>query len=183
MDLQQLPEWVKQFPFWSQRTLIRIIKSLDDQGLITIDQFNKYKADKTNWYTINYEKVYSKLTDCHHGSDNLSVPIPETTSDKKKYASSVHLFTSEYEELIAKYGPDKVNEMIELLNNYKEAHGKKYKSDYHAILQWVANEVTGNKKKYVQVEERHDKEIDFRQREIAFNRWIEEGNDPNDFTY
>ncbi|WP_342772322.1 DnaD domain protein [Robertmurraya yapensis] len=173
------PDWEKQFPFWSKRTLIRIIKSLDDQGLITIGQYNKYKVDKTNWYTINYEKVYSIVTTCHHGSDNLSVAIPETTTHKKKYASSVNLFITEYEELIEKYGPEKTNEMIELLNNYKEAHGKKYKSDYHAILQWVVQEVTGNKKRLV----RHEKEIDFRQREIALNRWIEEGNDPNDFTY
>lgn len=91
---------------------------------------------------------------------------------------SVHLFKTEYEELIEKYGPEKANEMIELLNNYKDAHGKKYKSDYHAILQWVAQEVTGNKKRLV----RHEKELDFRQREIALTRWIEEGNDPNDFT-
>lgn len=79
-------DWESQFPFWSKRTLIRIIKSLDNPGLITIGQFNKFKADKTNWYTTNYEKVYSIVTDCHHGSDNLSVAIPETTTHKKKYA-------------------------------------------------------------------------------------------------
>lgn len=105
---------------------------------------------------------------------SLLVAIPETTTDKKKYASSVYLLISQYEELIEKYGSEKTSEIIELLNNYKEAHGKKYKSDYHAILQWVAKEVTGNKKKHI----RQEKEIDFRRREIALNRWIEEGNVP-----
>ncbi|MEH7115862.1 hypothetical protein V7128_00375, partial [Neobacillus vireti] len=66
------------------------------------------------------------MTNCQQGSDNLSVPIPENTTDKKKYASSVDLFKYEYKELIEKYGLENVNEMIQLLNNYKEGHGKKY---------------------------------------------------------
>ncbi|MGF6950091.1 hypothetical protein QF028_002596 [Neobacillus sp. B4I6] len=177
------PEWQKQFPFWTKRTLIRIVKSLDEQGLITIGHFNKLKADKTNWYTINYEKLYSLVTSCHHDSDNLSLPIPEITTDKNKYASGVYLFKDEFNQLVKKYGSKNTAKMIELLNNYKEAHGKKYKSDYHAILQWVADEVTGSKKKNVQLNERHDKEKSSQQREIAFNRWVEGGNDPDEFTY
>jgi predicted SnoaL-like aldol condensation-catalyzing enzyme len=172
------PEWQKQFPFWTKRTLIRIIKSLEEKGLITIGHFNKYKADKTNWYTINYEKLYSMVTNRHHDSANLSPPIPEITTDKNKYASSVYLYQSQFNELVEKYGSENAAKMIELLNNYKEAHGRKYQSDFHAILQWVADKVIGNKKN-----EKTIKEKDSQQREIAFNRWIEEGNDPSEFTY
>jgi hypothetical protein len=115
------PEWQKQFPFWTERTIRRIMKSLIDQGLISIDNFNKYKSDKTNWYTINYEKVKLLRTSCPYGQDNLSPSIPETNTDKKKYANRVI--------------------------------------------------------------DRQDKEIVLRQREIALNRWIEEGKDPNEFSY
>ena len=49
--------WVKQFPFWSKSTVIRIINRLEKEGLITVDNFNKMKADQTKWYTINYNKL------------------------------------------------------------------------------------------------------------------------------
>jgi hypothetical protein len=173
------PEWQKQFPFWTERTIRRIMKSLTDQGLIFIDNFNESKSDKTNWYSINYAKLNLMMTSCPYDQDNLSLSIPETTTDKKKYASSVSLFKQEYNELIEKFGLEKGKEMIEILNNYKEAHGKNYKSDYHAILSWVVNEVNKKNNKVID----RNKEIVSRQREIAFNRWIEEGNDPDEFSY
>jgi hypothetical protein len=176
------PDWQKQFPFWTERTIRRIMKSLSDQGLIRVENFNKLRSDKTNWYTINYENIISISTDCPYHRDKLSSSIPETTTDKYKYASSVSLSETQYAALMERYGEEKVVEMIELLNNYKEAHGKKYKSDYHAILQWVAKEVTGNKKN-AQPREKLEKEIEYRQQEVAFNRWIEEGKNPDDFTY
>ena len=43
----------------------------------------------------------------------------------------------EYQKLIDKYGESATQEMIEILNNYKASTGRRYKSDYHAILNWV----------------------------------------------
>jgi DNA-binding MarR family transcriptional regulator len=51
-DLQE-----KYFPFWSYTTVNRVIKSLEEKGFITIDNFNKHKYDKTRWITINYENL------------------------------------------------------------------------------------------------------------------------------
>lgn len=49
-------EWNKQFPFWSERTLRRVIKSLEDKGILKsrID-LNKSSFDKTKWYAIDYD--------------------------------------------------------------------------------------------------------------------------------
>jgi hypothetical protein len=51
-------DWEKQFPFWSVRTIKRIVTSLRDQNLIiTTSEYNKFPVDQTLWYTINYEAL------------------------------------------------------------------------------------------------------------------------------
>ena len=57
--------------------------------------------------------------------------------DKVKYKECVFLTCEEFEKLKDKYGEQKTEKAIEALNNYKMSKGKKYKSDYHAILRWV----------------------------------------------
>ena len=36
------------------------------------------------------------------------------------------------------YGQQQAEAMLDILDNYKGANGKKYKSDYRAVLSWVA---------------------------------------------
>lgn len=60
---------------------------------------------------------------------------------QKEYGEFVKMTQEEYEKLISKYGDQKVKRMIEVLDNYKGANGKTYKSDYRAILNWVAERV------------------------------------------
>lgn len=46
------------FPFWSEKTIQRIVKSLREKELITTtDKYNNWSQDHTLWYTINYEKL------------------------------------------------------------------------------------------------------------------------------
>lgn len=47
-------EWQKQFPFWSIRTIRRIIQSLEEKNLLISKNFNTNSFDKTKWYSINY---------------------------------------------------------------------------------------------------------------------------------
>ena len=47
----------------------------------------------------------------------------------------------EYDKLIEKHGKHWTGKMIEKLDNYKGASGKKYKSDYRAILSWVVEDM------------------------------------------
>lgn len=93
-------EWQKQFPFWSERTLHRMIKNLETKELIIIGNFNKLPIDRTKWYRINYEKL--RLLDSINpispngqtyrqngnmdlpkevvGLDNMATPLPEITT-------------------------------------------------------------------------------------------------------
>lgn len=50
-------EWQKQFPFWSERTVERIFTSLEEKKILLSDNFNEWKADRTKWYSIDYEAL------------------------------------------------------------------------------------------------------------------------------
>ena len=56
---------------------------------------------------------------------------------KYKYADYVTLTRDEFAKLCSDYSEEGAKRMIEILNNYKGSKGKKYKSDYMAILNWV----------------------------------------------
>ena len=43
----------KVFPFWSERTIQRIIKSLVDEGLVLVGNFNNDPRNRTNYYTLS----------------------------------------------------------------------------------------------------------------------------------
>lgn len=46
-------EWMEQLPFFSDRTLRRTVKSLEDKGIIRTDRYNTKAYDKTKWYTLD----------------------------------------------------------------------------------------------------------------------------------
>jgi hypothetical protein len=52
-----LEEWHKQFSFWSLSKLRRIIKSLEDSGLIISKKINANKWNQTKWYTLDYQAL------------------------------------------------------------------------------------------------------------------------------
>ena len=60
--------------------------------------------------------------------------------DKTNYADAVTLTKDEYSKLMSEFSKEFVDKCIEILNNYKLSNGKKYKSDYHAIRNWVIGE-------------------------------------------
>lgn len=57
--------WQANFPFWSVRTIKRIVSSLKEKELIIVtDQFNTVSSNRTLWYTIDYDKlaIYEKAS-------------------------------------------------------------------------------------------------------------------------
>ena len=61
---------------------------------------------------------------------------------KQKYGESgfVMLTVAEFEKLVARLGEKRTHEYIQKLENYIASKGKKYKSHYHTILNWLSNE-------------------------------------------
>jgi len=84
-----------EFVFWSEKTIERILKSLENKELIEVGNYNKDKRDKTKWYTINYKKLnniyYDECiqTECLNGdrqndrmdTDKMTEPLPESSTE------------------------------------------------------------------------------------------------------
>ena len=47
----------RMFPFWSRATINRVIRSLENRGLINVGNFNRKKYDKTRWFAINIDEA------------------------------------------------------------------------------------------------------------------------------
>ena len=69
-------------------------------------------------------------------------PKKKPQSSKKKYAEAVTMTEEEYQKLTRQHTTAFVEKCIEVLNNYKLSSGKRYKSDYHTILNWVIERVS-----------------------------------------
>ena len=72
---------------------------------------------------------------------NPKKPKKAEKPKKKPYAEFVSMTEDEYSRLVEKYGKPGAEKMVEVLDNYKGANGKKYSSDYRAILNWVVKRV------------------------------------------
>ena len=79
----------------------------------------------------------------HTESPILNSASPDAQHKKRQHLDAVYLFDEEYESLTKKYGKELSEKAIEILNNYKMSSGKKYKSDYHALIQWPIEKARG----------------------------------------
>lgn len=51
-------QWQDIFGYWSVSTIRRTIENLTKLGLlVSTDKFNKFKMDKTKWYSIDYQRL------------------------------------------------------------------------------------------------------------------------------
>jgi phage replication O-like protein O len=124
-------------------------EKLIKKGLITYEITGSGKNTET-WYDINISSG-DTLDNANVSSGDIKKPSnisPEdTTKESKKrnninkYAEFVSMTEEEYNKLIEKYGQEQTQKMVEKLDNFKGARGKKYKNDYRAILSWVVDAV------------------------------------------
>ena len=100
--------WQEQLPFWSAETIKRVIRRLEKNGYLLSANYNRFKMDKTKWYSINYEKVaelweeetdstchndQSDDTDCIEVEDEFDQAIPKSTTNhisKKELQKELH---------------------------------------------------------------------------------------------
>ena len=86
--------------------------------------------------------------------ENENININENIKDNRKkgskgkrkeekihFAEFVAMTNAEYEKLVSTHGKDFADQCIITLDNYKGSTGKKYASDYRAILSWVEERV------------------------------------------
>ena len=83
------------FPFWTPRTIQRILTSLEKQGAILSGNFNKSSYDRTKWYAILEPEPFDKtrkwsdancpmdLRETSNGFTESVQPIPDVNTDVK----------------------------------------------------------------------------------------------------
>lgn len=71
--------------------------------------------------------------------------IPRRAGGTGPMGGAVAMTNREHEKLLAAHGPADTKRLIEILDNYKGATGKRYASDYRAILSWVVDRLREEK--------------------------------------
>lgn len=107
---------------------------------------NRNTEDKKNRNTDN-------IPVCANGSAEEFLPSSNSKkvvrqkpkSEKKRFAEFVSMTNEEYSSLVTKLGEDGAKRCVEILDNYKGSSGKKYNSDYRAILNWVVGRYSEEK--------------------------------------
>lgn len=60
--------WItRRFKIFSLSTIKRIVKSLVNRKVISVENFNGMKMNNTNWYAIDYEKLFSLINSKNGG--------------------------------------------------------------------------------------------------------------------
>jgi hypothetical protein len=151
-----------RFMYYHESSMKRAMNALRKEGmieltseprgnLITICKYDYYQNpenyertnDRTNDRT-NGEPVANHQRSAINKNDKKKKNERIKNINKKIYADHVQMTEEEYQKLIDKYGEPKTKAMIEKLNVFKGAKGQVYKSDYMAILNWVASWVEQN---------------------------------------
>lgn len=100
----------------------------------------RYSNDNVTPPETEYrDRVQSTETDkkeSKRAREKKPSPEPETA-----YAENVTMTEQQYQALVSEHGEDFIAQCIETLSNYKASSGKTYKSDYHAIKNWVITRV------------------------------------------
>lgn len=74
-----MKKWHEEvFYFWSIETVKRVFKSLEKEGLLIVGNFNKKGYDRTKWYTIDYQKLYSMRCNNSLGQNDIMDSVKMT---------------------------------------------------------------------------------------------------------
>ncbi len=93
-------DWQLQMPFWSESTIKRTIKSLEDQGYLLSANYNRLKMDKTKWYSVNYEKLAELESDAQAFLESSTAQIgttvvPDWPIEESKMTQAIPEITTE----------------------------------------------------------------------------------------
>lgn len=104
--------------------------------LITIVNWGVYQGEEKKGAK---QKANRGQTGGKQGATNKNDKNDKNEKNDKKvlYAEFVKMTSAEYQKLRERFGEQTTVELINILDNYKGSTGKKYESDYRAILSWV----------------------------------------------
>lgn len=75
-------ELAELFPYFTQSKVQRLLKQLEEDGVLLVGNYNKVKYDRTRWYSLNEfcitDKQSNHDTELNNGSNESVEPIPDT---------------------------------------------------------------------------------------------------------
>ncbi len=136
---------------------------MEEIGLISSNNgetFNKQLLNYSQKYKIKKEKNKEKISEwrknqalaenvtsyepfCNHPKVKES-KLKESKVIKLEIISNVFLTDIEFEKIKVEFQSD-YELALKKLSNYKNSSGKKYKSDYHALIGWVKDQIEKEK--------------------------------------
>ena len=82
-----IPEWKKQFPFWSERTIFSILKRLREDGLLIAERKSENHWDQTLYYRPNYSMLRHSISQPLQDRLDKSCKITINTETTRDYFS------------------------------------------------------------------------------------------------
>lgn len=129
---------------WLQSNESLDIKSNNKFTVITVVNWEVYQCEQATDDSKNDRKITAKEQQNNTNKkvkkvkNNNKPPIsPLAVNSKVQFAEFVSLTNDEYLSLVAEVGEHGAKRCLEILDNYKGASGKQYKSDFRAIRNWV----------------------------------------------
>ena len=139
------------FPYFKAGKIAKMLKSLEDEGILKSGNFNKISYDRTKWYTIidkSIAKIYKlHLSNLINGFVHLDQAIPDIKPTiKKDINKKKKTFSKPSLDEVKKYGIEKSREMNKKFNylvffNYYEANDwKGVKNWKQRLVNWLGRE-------------------------------------------
>lgn len=125
----------------SQNRLISILNWELYQQTEQQDEQQVNNERTTSEQRVNTNKNDNNVKNIKNEKNGINNNSKKNQEQKKHFADFVTMTNVEYEKLVNTYGKKFTDQCIEVLDNYKGSTGKKYISDYRAILSWVVNKV------------------------------------------
>ena len=118
-------DWKQQFPFWSEKTIMRTFLALEKEGYVVSANYNRMKIDKTKWYSIDYDKLAEMEEDLVNVPAGPFVSLQGTSEplmEDSLVEAIPEINTETNTESI--YTPLPIAEIITYLNNQTNAEYK-----------------------------------------------------------
>jgi hypothetical protein len=96
-----IPEWKKQFPFWSERTIFSILKNLREIGVLVAERKSENPWDQTLFYRLDYEKLDHPISQSLQDGDRKNCKNTIKT-ETTQYIAHFDEFWKHYPKKIAK---------------------------------------------------------------------------------
>lgn len=157
-------KWHEQFPYISDKSVIRAFNSLRKKGILLTGNYNKMRQDRTIWYSIDYDKLEEVLG---FKVEHKEVGIKSTTTMPKIIRRTTNFYEFPAHELSDQecidifLNPDmKVDAPIDfrqafnrIVHEFKGKRGKQFAEyinsmNYHNFLNTLYWNIVSHRKRY-----------------------------------